>query len=223
MKAIVASICICLISTFHAFAQSSSQDSTLNERQRSIVEIAYLTGKGDLNYLRPALAKALDCGMTVNEIREVIIHSYAYCGFPRCLSSLRTFIAVLKERKADGITDTVGKDASPIADNRSRYERGRDILAQISGAPADAPKADYAIFAPVIEQFLKEHLFADLFERDVLTYAERELATVSVITALGSGVEPMLRGHMAICRNLGYSQRQLYQVAIIAANLNQVK
>lgn len=46
---------------------------------------------------------------------------------------------------------------------------GRDILAEISGVPADAPKADYAVLAPEIEVFLKEHLFADLFERDVLT------------------------------------------------------
>lgn len=95
---------------------------------------------------------------------------------------------------------------------------GRDILAEISGVPADAPKAAYAEFAPVIEQFLKEHLFADLFERDVLTYAERELATVSVIAALGESVEPMLRSHMGICRNLGMTEEQLDRVLSIAAS-----
>lgn len=118
---------------------------------------------------------------------------------------------------AQGIEDTAGKDASPVEDNRTRYERGRDILAEISGIPADAPKAGYAEFAPAIERFLKEHLFADLFERDVLTYSERELATVSVIAALGASVEPMLRGHMAICRNLGMTQEQLDQALAIAA------
>ena len=156
--------------------------------------------------------------MTVNEIREVIIHAYAYCGFPRSLRALQTFISVLDERKAQGIEDIAGKDASPVEDDRSRYERGRDILAEISGVPADAPKAAYAEFAPVIEQFLKEHLFADLFERDVLTYAERELATVSVIAALGESVEPMLRSHMGICRNLGMTEEQLDRVLSIAAS-----
>lgn len=223
MKTLFTAICLCLISAFNALAQSSAQDSVLNERQRHIVEIAYLTGKGELNSLKPALANGLDSGMTVNEIKEVLIHTYAYCGFPRCLSALQTFISVLNERKANGITDPLGKDASPIIDSRSRYERGRATLAEISGIPADAPKAEYAKFAPVIEQFLKEHLFADLFDRDVLTYAERELATVSVISALGSGVEPMLRGHMGICRNLGYTQRQLDQVAAIASSLKSHK
>ena len=193
----------------------SSFDNVLTVRQQHIVKIASCTGRGDLENLKPALAAGLDDGLTVNEIREVLIHVYAYCGFPRSLRALQTFIAVLDERKAQGIDDVVGKDALPVEDKRSRYERGRDILAEISGIPADAPKAGYAEFAPVIERFLKEHLFADLFERDVLTYAERELATVSVIVALGESVEPMLRSHMGICRNLGMTEKQLDQVLVI--------
>lgn len=192
-------------------------DSLLTPRRQSIVRIASATGRGDLEALKPALAKGLDNGLTVNEIREVLIHAYAYCGFPRSLRALQTFIGVLDERKVKGIEDTAGRDASPVEDSRSRYERGRNILAEISGVPASAPKAAYAEFAPAIERFLKEHLFADLFERDVLTYADRELATVSVIAALGESVEPMLRSHIGICRNLGLTERQLRQALDIAA------
>lgn len=216
MRRIYVTICICLMTVIHVTAQSATADSELTSRQQSIVKIVSCTGRGDLENLNSALTAGLDKGLTVNEIREVLIHAYAYCGFPRSLRALQTFIAVLDERKAQGIEDTVGKDASPVEDNRTRYERGRDILAEISGVPVDAPKAGYAEFAPVIERFLKEHLFADLFERDVLTYSERELATVSVIAALGEGVEPMLRGHMAICRNLGMTQEQLDKVLAIA-------
>ncbi len=199
--------------TANAMAQGSD---TLTLRQRSIAEIASCTGRGDLENLKPALAAGLDGGLTVNEIRELLVHAYAYCGFPRSLRALQTFITVLDERKAQGIEDTVGRNATPIADDgRSRYERGRDILAEISGVPADAPKAAYAEFAPVVERFLKEHLFADLFERDVLTYAERELATVSVIAALGESVEPMLRSHTSICRRLGMTEGQLDRVLAI--------
>ena len=86
---------------------------------------------------------------------------------------------------AKGIRDNQGRETSPITDTRSKYERGRDILAEISGTPADAPKANYAVLAPEIEVFLKGHLFAELFERDVLTYAERELATVAIIASFG--------------------------------------
>ena len=216
MKKIYVTICFCFMTVMNMMAQPVSTENGLTLRQQHIVKIASCTGKGDLANLKPALAAGLDNGLTVNEIREVLIHAYAYCGFPRSLRALQTFIAVLDERKAQGIEDTVGRDASPVEDNRTRYGRGRDILAEISGVPADAPKAGYAEFAPVIERFLKEHLFADLFERDVLTYSERELATVSVIAALGESVEPMLRGHMAICRNLGMTEEQLDRILAIA-------
>lgn len=216
MRRIYVTICICLMIVINAMAQSATPDSGLTLRQQYIVKITSCTGRGDLENLKPTLAAGLDKGLTVNEIREVLIHAYAYCGFPRSLRALQTFIAVLDERRAQGIEDTAGRDASPVEDDRTRYDRGCDILAEISGVPADAPKAGYAEFAPVIERLLKEHLFADLFERDVLTYEERELATVSVIAALGESVEPMLRGHMAICRNLGMTQEQLDKVLAIA-------
>jgi len=31
----------------------------------------------------------------------------------------------------------------------------------------------YQLFAPAIDTFLKEHLFADIFARDILTHKER--------------------------------------------------
>lgn len=180
----------------------------LTAREQAIVAVASYTGKGDLEHLKLALVEALEAGMTINEINEVLIHAYAYCGFPRSLRAIQTFVQVVNARKANGMNDPIGREASVVNDNRSRYERGRDILAEISGTPASAPKAGYAIFAPTVERFLKEHLFADLFERDLLTYRERELATVSVLAGVG-GVEPMAVGHMSICLHLGITSGQL--------------
>lgn len=180
----------------------------LTAREQVIVAVASYTGKGDLEHLKLALVEALEAGMTINEINEVLIHAYAYCGFPRSLRAIQTFVQVVNARKANGMNDPIGREASVVNDNRSRYERGRDILAEISGTPASAPKAGYAIFAPTVERFLKEHLFADLFERDLLTYRERELATVSILAGVG-GVEPMAVGHMSICLHLGITSGQL--------------
>ena len=196
-------------------------NKVLTAREQAIVTVASYTGKGDLEHLKPALAQALEAGMTINEINEVLIHAYAYCGFPRSLRAIQTLMQVVEERKADGITDVIGRGASIITDNRSRYERGCDVLAEISGVPADAPKAGYAIFAPTIERFLKEHLFADLFERDLLTYRERELTTVSVLAGVG-GVEPMFGSHAAICMHLGVTPEQLSAMLnIVEMNLGK--
>ena len=197
-------------------------NKVLTAREQAIVAVASHTGKGDLEHLKPALAQALEAGMTINEINEVLVHTYAYCGFPRSLRAIQTFMQVVDERKANGINDTVGREVSAVTDNRNCYERGRDVLAEISGVPADAPKAGYAVFAPTIERFLKEHLFADLFERDLLTYRERELATVSILAGVG-GVEPMAAGHISICLHLGITKEQLTALLnIVEINLGKM-
>ena len=207
--------------TNEAEARYAEANKVLTSREQAIVAVASYTGKGDLEHLKAAFVRALEAGMTINEVNEVLIHAYAYCGFPRSLRAIQTFIQVVDEHKANGINDKVGREASIITNSGNRYERGRDVLAEISGVPADAPKGGYALFAPVIERFLKEHLFADLFERDLLTYRERELATVSILAGVG-GVEPMFNSHAAICLHLGIMPEQLSALLnIVETNLGK--
>jgi 4-carboxymuconolactone decarboxylase len=184
------------------------KEETLTTRQQKMITIAAFTARGDLSKLKTELHSGLDAGLTVNQTKEAIVHLYAYCGFPRSIRGLQTLIEVLDEREGKGINDKIGAEASPVKDPRSKYDRGREILQKLTGVSQDSPRAGYAAFAPEIEVFLKEHLFADIFERDVLTYAERELVTVSVLSSIG-GVEPMLRSHLGICLNVGLTSGQL--------------
>jgi alkylhydroperoxidase/carboxymuconolactone decarboxylase family protein YurZ len=183
-------------------------DQNLSEKQKSIIVISANTAKGDLTRLKTELNAGLDAGLTINEIKEMLVHLYAYCGFPRSIRGLQTFMEVLDERKAKGINDKPGAEASPINQEPDKYERGKKVLGELTQAPQDRPLSGYGAFAPVIDTFLKEHLFADIFERDVLTYSERELVTVSVLSSIG-GVEPMLRSHLTICLHVGISPEQL--------------
>ncbi|MBN1596863.1 MAG: carboxymuconolactone decarboxylase family protein [Bacteroidales bacterium] len=204
----LAIIC-CLIGSLYA-QNMAEPDNSLSTKQQNIIPIAAYTANGELQLLKSALNDGLNAGLTINEIKEVIVHLYAYCGFPRSIRGLQTFMEVLEERKANGITDEMGKDATPINDNRSKYERGRENLEKLIGMPLTGTQIGYAEFAPTIEIFLKEHLFADIFDRDVLTYSERELVTVSVLSSIG-GAEPMLRSHLNICIYQGYTPEQLQQ------------
>lgn len=211
-----------IIMTATMFTTANAQTS-LDAKQQKIVTIASFASVGELDKLKPELNAGLDAGLTVNQIKEVLVHIYAYSGFPRSLRGLQTFMTVLDKRKARGITNTLGPDATPITDTRDKYERGKDILAELSGVPAPEGRvtAGYAGFAPIIETFLKEHLFADIFERNVLTYKEREMATVSVLMSIG-GVEPMMRSHMNLSLNVGVTPEQLREmVQIINTNIGK--
>ncbi|WP_088655490.1 carboxymuconolactone decarboxylase family protein [Geofilum rhodophaeum] len=195
--------------SFQLNAQNeTTTGSQLSLKQKNIVAIAALTAQGELQTLKSALNAGLQAGLTINEIKEIMVHLYAYCGFPRSIRGLQTLMEVLDERKAKEIEDELGADASPISDERSKYDRGKANLEELIGRPLNGPQTGYAAFAPTIEVFLKEHLFADIFDRNVLTFADRELVTISVISAIG-GAEPMLKSHLAICLNLGLSPQQL--------------
>ncbi len=194
--------------------QMISNGKGLSQQEKSIISIAALTAKGDLENLKSALKEGLEAGLTVNEIKEILVHTYAYCGFPRSIRGLQTFMEVVNERKAKGITDKMGREASLIKADDNKYERGKKVLEELTKTPSPEKLVGYAAFAPVIDTFLKEHLFADIFERDILTYAQRELVTLSVISAIGDA-EPMLKGHLAIALNVGFSPKQLNEFITI--------
>lgn len=195
----------------------------LSVQEKNIISIAALTAKGDLVNLKMALNNGLEVGLTVNEIKEILVHTYAYCGFPRSIRGLQTFMEVVNERKAKGITDKMGREASIIKADDNKYERGKKVLEELTKTPAPEKLVGYAAFAPIIDAFLKEHLFSDIFERDILTYAQRELVTLSVISAIGDA-EPMLKGHLAIALNVGFSPKQLKEfIAIIQPSIGSEK
>lgn len=207
--------------TTEAANKYDEANKVLSPRQQAIVAIGSYAGRGNLALLENALVQGLEAGMTVNEIKEILVQTYAYAGFPRSLRALQTFMSVLENRKKAGIEDTVGPEATPVNDmtDAEKYALGRKNLSELSGIPADAPAAGYAMFAPVIEKFLKEHLFADIFDRDILSWQDRELATVSIIAGVG-GVEPMAAGHMAICLHQGLTPDQLTALLnIVETNL----
>ena len=199
----------------------NTESQSLNAQQQSIVNIAALTAVGNIPSLKTHLNVGLDAGLTVNEIKEVLVQMYAYCGFPRSLNGINTFMTVVEERKAKGIHDVEGKEASPITDSESKYETGKQTLQKLTGVEEKGPKTGANAFIPIIDTFLKEHLFADIFSRDVLTYQQRELATISVLSAL-DGVAPQLQFHLGVGLNIGLTESQLNQLfSIIQAQIGE--
>lgn len=200
-------------------ASESSMDQSLNAKQQSIIPIASFTANGDIGKLREALVQGLEKGMTVNELKEVLVQMYAYTGFPRSLTGLDTFLAVLAEREKQGIKDEVGKDATPLPADANIRELGTAVQTEIVGRPVGGPV--YA-FAPVIDTFLKEHLFGDIFGRDILDFQERELATVAALASLPA--EAQLRSHLNVCMNVGLTEPQMREfVSVLGAKVGDAE
>ncbi len=201
--------------TFFVWASpiKAQEMETLSKRQEAIVPIASMTAKGDMEKLHQALTEGLEAGLAVSEIREVLTQLYAYAGFPRSLNALTCFMQVLEERKEKGVVDFNRNDDSSFFDAKS-YENGSKTHARLTGSTA---KGKVLQFAPAIDYYLKAHLFGDIFGRDNLQDADREIVTLSALTSLG-GTESQFKSHLRIASNAGVRDSQIWQIPTILKN-----
>ena len=185
------------------------------EQAACMSAIACLEAKADYMALEQAIQNGLDAGLTVNQIKEAFSHLYAYTGFPRSLNALGTLQKVLEQRNAEGKITVEGEEASPLPKNFDALKVGTEVQTKLSGRPFNYD------FCPAEDYYLKAHLFGDIFARDVLTHAERELITVSALSGM-DGVEPQLKAHVNGARNMGLSDEQLQAIpATLAAKVGK--
>ena len=201
----------CIVNNMEA---NETMNNALNSKEQRIVAIAGFTAQGDMANLKQALADGLDSGLTVNGIKEVLTQLYAYCGFPRSLNALGSFMELLREREAKGVRDAQGKLPGPLPEGKS-IEFGTANQTKLTGRPV---KGALFEFAPAIDEYLKAHLFGDIFGRDNLDWKTREIATIAALAAM-PGVESQLNAHIAIGKHNGVTEEQVREIlAMIGGN-----
>lgn len=198
-----------IIGTSLFLGENTMAENSLNAKQQSIAEAAAYAARGDQKGLKEALVKGLDNGVTVNEYKEILTQVYAYCGFPRSLNALGTLMALEEER---GNKDEQG--ALPAAKPQgTSLEFGTENQTKLVGAPV---KGKLFEFAPAVDEYLKAHLFGDIFARDNVDWQTRELATIAMLASL-NGVESQLNSHINIGKHNGLTDEQVAEILNITS------
>jgi len=178
----------------------------LSNRILYLCACAALEAKGDLENLAPAIRRALDEGVTINELKDAFAQLYAYTGFPRALNALVVLERVVEERKAQGIQDNEGKPfVRPAAwgDAALAMKQGTAMQTRDEGGTP----WDYT-FCPQADYYMKSHLLGDIYAVDVFTPAERELITVAALSAM-EGVTTQFEGHKECAVFMGNTPEQV--------------
>jgi 4-carboxymuconolactone decarboxylase len=217
MAAFLGAIVLFLASVHPAAAQPGAARAqpapdtaqTLSLKQQAIAPIAAATALGDIPRLNQALNQGLDAGLTLSETREILVQMYAYTGFPRSLNALGEMMKVVDARKQRGIQDAPGREPGPVPKGQELLALGTANQTKLVGAPVRGALFE---FAPVIDEYLKSHLFGAMFARDNLDWQSRELATVGALAAL-TGAESQLQSHVGFSMNVGLTPAQLRQLA----------
>ena len=113
----------------------------------------------------------------------------------------------------------MGKDASPVPADMNKDAYGAQVRARLAGQDVIPPPSGYQLFTPVIDTFLKEHLFADIFARDNLDDQSRELATIAALASM-PGTAGQLQFHLGAAMHTGLTAAQMKEfIAVLQAKV----
>jgi 4-carboxymuconolactone decarboxylase len=180
----------------------------LTLRQRQLATVAALAAMGNAApQLRFHIDGALNVGSTPPEIVEVLIHVSVYAGFPAALNALFAAREVFAAR-----TDLPALATEPTAaPDGDRYERGLAALSEIDGHAGEQVVAALQDIAPDLGRYLLEYVFGDIYSRPGLDLKAREMATVAMLTALGTAA-PQLGVHIHGLLNVGGTETEVVEI-----------
>lgn len=190
------------------FIGGNTMANALNTEQQAIAEAAAYTALGNQTELKQTLNKGLDNNVSVNTYKEILVQSYAYCGFPRSLNALSTLMQTVEER---GNKDELGKESSAKPQGDA-LTYGTENQTKLVGTEV---KGKLFEFAPAIDEYLKAHLFGDIFARNNVDWKTRELATIAMLAAR-DGVESQLSAHIEIGKHNGLTDDEIAEILNIA-------
>ena len=192
----------------------------LTAKENAIVDIGAWTARGEQDKLGAAFKAGFDAGLTLNEAKELVGQLYAYCGFPRALNAAGTLM------KAQELAAKNAKDAKEISRGDAESQRkeneadqpfvlgdkaleiGTANQTKLCGGPVKGALFD---FHPQLDEYLKTHLFGDIFARDNIDWRTREIVTIAALAARPE-TEPQMKAHIAIGKVNGVTDAQAAEI-----------
>ena len=184
-------------------------NEVLTAQEKAVAKVASYAAIGNQSGLRQAIIDGFAVGVSVNEFKEILVQVYAYAGFPRSLNALNTLMQTVDER---GHIDTLGAEPETKPEGQA-LAYGTENQTKLVGAPV---KGKLFEFAPAIDEYLKAHLFGDIFARDNVSWRLRELATIAMLASI-SDVESQLEAHINIGKYNGLTDEQVAEILAIAS------
>ncbi len=179
----------------------NEENEQLDGKTRYMAILATLIGCGGVDAFKEALQKALEAGLDVAEIKEIIYQAADYLGYGRMLPFLNCANAYFEENNIEFPDDN---RATTTLENR--LEKGVEAQVEIFGEQMnEAYKKGH------ISRWLAANCFGDYYTRKGLDLAQREMITFCFLSAQG-GCEPQLIAHAKGNMNMGNDKEFLNKV-----------
>jgi 4-carboxymuconolactone decarboxylase len=94
-----------------------------------------------------------------------------------------------------------------------RFRGGWDRLMEVDAAGGERVVESLQDVAPDLGRYVVEFAYGEIYQRGVLDLRQRQLVTISALTALG-GVEPQLEVHINAGLNVGLNPREVVEAIL---------
>jgi 4-carboxymuconolactone decarboxylase len=184
--------------TQHAITDSLWHRRELPSRDRAVVTVAAIIARSQTIAMLHYFNHALDCGVTPQELSEIVIHLAFYSGWPNAMAAVPFLRQIFAER---GIGSEELPEANPALlplDEAAEAQR------------ASAVAANFGAVTPGVVQYTTDLLFRNLWLRPALAPRDRSLVTVSALIA--SGHVAQITYHLNRAMDNGLTREQASEV-----------
>ena len=153
----------------------------LDLKQRCIATISALMTQGELNLLRRHIVRALNVGLTPNQVVEIFFQSTFYIGVPAVESGLRLTKDIFEEM---GIEFEPALEYDPNQHADELFALGQEMHRRHMGSTsdtgmgADSPEAQ-------LERIIDEYNWGAIYSRSLLNDKERAIISLAALTSMG--------------------------------------
>ena len=155
----------------------------LDLKQRCIATISALMTQGELNLLRRHIVRALNVGITPNQVVEIFFQSTFYIGVPAVESGLRLTKDIFEEM---GIDYAPALEYDPNLHADERFALGQELHRHHMGSTPDAGAgADSNSPEAQLERIVDEYNWGAIYSRSLLNDQERAIISLSALTSMG--------------------------------------
>ncbi len=192
----------------HLFGEIWSRP-LLSLRERCMITLAILISFRFSHELKSHMRYALNCGLTVEEVLEIIMQSANYTCWGAGVDALQA---------AKEVFGSGRKGKSPKYSALELQEKGRGVLRQLYGSE-DRDEL-FSLIGKVCPDFLKviteEHLFGEVWSRPGLSLRDRCMIALAILIARRFGDE--IKAHMRYALNVGLSREEILEIILHTAN-----
>lgn len=188
-------------------------EKNLDKKTHQLLILATLTANQAYTQIKAQILKALDLGVSAEEIQEAIYQAAPYCGYIKSINAIEIVNEVFKRKNISLPT------SQATVTDENRYEKGLEVQRIIFGPKIGTITDDMSEDQKVITKYLSDICFGDFYTRDTLDIKTRELITLAVLTANG-GCESQIAAHTIGNINVGNTEDQILSAILFCVFYN---